>query len=305
MALAERVETQPEQPASLAARVVDWIRRRSGVKLSLVLGPGAFWLLVFFLIPLGVVLAYSFASRGAYGQVIWRLTLENYTRFFDWLYIRVFLVSVWIALLTTVICLVIGYPFAFVMARVPRRWRNALLVLVMVPFWTNFLVRTYAIMLLLRNEGLINSALRWLGIIEQPVTMLFTTFAVVLGLVYGYLPFMILPLYASIEKFDFTLVEAAQDLGANTWQVFTRVMLPLTMPGVVAGSILVFIPSVGAFVTPDLLGGGKVVMIGNLIQQQFLTVRHWPFGSAVSFVLMAVVLISTMAYFRVGGERRV
>lgn len=191
------------------------------------------------------------------------------------------------------------------MARVPRRWRNALLVLVMVPFWTNFLVRTYAIMLLLRNEGLINSALRWLGIVEQPVTMLFTTFAVVLGLVYGYLPFMILPLYASIEKFDFTLVEAAQDLGANTWQVFTRVMLPLTMPGVVAGSILVFIPSVGAFVTPDLLGGGKVVMIGNLIQQQFLTVRHWPFGSAVSFVLMAVVLISTMAYFRVGGERRV
>ena len=305
MALAERVETQPQRPASLAARVVDWIRQRSGMKLALVLGPGAFWLIVFFLIPLGVVLAYSFASRGAYGQVIWQLTLENYTRFFDWLYIRVFLVSVGIALLTTVICLVVGYPFAFVMARVPRRWRNALLVLVMVPFWTNFLVRTYAIMLLLRNEGLINGVLRWLGVIEQPITMLFTTFAVVLGLVYGYLPFMILPLYASIEKFDFTLVEAAQDLGATTWQVFTRVMLPLTMPGVVAGSVLVFIPSVGAFLTPDLLGGGKVVMIGNLIQQQFLTVRHWPFGSAVSFVLMAIVLVSTLVYFRVGGERRV
>lgn len=305
MALAERVERQPGKVAEVVARLLDRIRGNARARLSVLLGPGAFWLIVFFLVPLGVVFGYSFASRGPYGQVIWRLTLENYVRFFDWLYIRVFLVSIWIALLTTVICLVIGYPFAFVMARVPRRWRNALLILVMVPFWTNFLVRTYAIMLLLRNEGLINSALQWLGVIQQPITMLFTTFAVVLGLVYGYLPFMILPLYASIEKFDFTLVEAAQDLGANAWHVFVRVMLPLTMPGVVAGSILVFIPSVGAFVTPDLLGGGKVVMIGNLIQQQFLTVRHWPFGSAISFVLMAVVLASTMLYFRAGGERRI
>jgi spermidine/putrescine transport system permease protein len=214
-------------------------------------------------------------------------------------------VSVWLALLTTVICLVVGYPFAFVIARSPRRWRNALLVLVLIPFWTNFLVRTYAIMLLLRADGLINNALQWLGLIDRPLSLLFTPFAVVLGLVYGYLPFMILPIYASIEKFDFTLVEAAQDLGANAWHVFWRVLLPLTLPGVLAGSILVFIPSVGAFVTPDLLGGGKVVMIANLINQQFLTVRHWPFGSAISFVLMAIVLAATMLYFRIGETRRI
>ncbi|MBO9405327.1 MAG: ABC transporter permease, partial [Thermomicrobium sp.] len=240
-----------------------------------------------------------------YGAVAWAFTLENYARLFDWLYIRVFLVSVWLALLTTVICLVIGYPFAFVIARSPRRWRNALLVLVLIPFWTNFLVRTYAIMLLLRADGLINNALQWLGLIDRPLSLLFTPFAVVLGLVYGYLPFMILPIYASIEKFDFTLVEAAQDLGANAWHVFWRVLLPLTLPGVLAGSILVFIPSVGAFVTPDLLGGGKVVMIANLINQQFLTVRHWPFGSAISFVLMAIVLAATMLYFRIGETRRI
>lgn len=286
-------------------RLSDLVRRRERLRVLLLAGPGAVWLLLFFLVPLAIVLAYSFARRGAYGTIAWSFTLENYVRFFDWLYIRVFLVSVWLALLTTIICLVIGYPFAYVIARSSRRWRNVLLVLVLIPFWSNFLVRTYAIMLLLRADGLINSALQWLGLIDRPLTMLFTPFAVVLGLVYGYLPFMILPIYASIEKFDFTLAEAAQDLGANAWQVFWRVLLPLTSPGVLAGSILVFIPSVGAFVTPDLLGGGKVVMIANLINQQFLTVRHWPFGSAISFVLMAVILAATMLYFRIGETRRI
>jgi len=304
MAIVEQIGPS-ERAVTWRERLGDAVRQREGLRALLLAGPGGAWLLFFFLLPTAIVFAYSFARRGPYGTVDWTFTLENYVRFFDWLYIRVFLVSVWLALLTTLICLLIGYPFAFVIARSPRRWRNALLVLVLIPFWTNFLVRTYAIMLLLRSDGLINNALQWLGLIDRPLTMLFTPFAVVLGLVYGYLPFMILPIYASIEKFDFTLVEAAQDLGANTWQVFWRVLLPLTLPGVLAGSILVFIPSVGAFVTPDLLGGGKVVMIANLINQQFLTVRHWPFGSAVSFVLMAIVLAATMLYFRIGETRRI
>ncbi len=304
MVVAERVRPQ-QQILKWRERLVEVVRQREGLRALLLAGPGGLWLLLFFLLPIAIVFAYSFARRGPYGTVVWSLTLENYARFFDWLYIRVFLVSVWLALLATVLCLLIGYPFAYVIARAPRRWRNALLVLVLIPFWTNFLVRTYAIMLLLRADGLINNALLWLGVVERPLPMLFTPFAVVLGLVYGFLPFMILPIYASIEKFDFTLVEAAQDLGANTWHVFWRILLPLTLPGVLAGSILVFIPSVGAFVTPDLLGGGKVVMIANLINQQFLTVRHWPFGSAVSFVLMAIVLAATMLYFRLGEGRRV
>lgn len=303
MTVAGRIDVPPDQEPDLGGRVLQSIRRRPGLQLGTLLGPGAFWLVVFFLIPTLVVFAYSFATRGPYGTINWVFTLENYRLFADWLYIRIFLFSVLIAIITTAICLVIGYPFAYVMSRAPRRVRNGLLVLVMVPFWTDFLVRTYAIMLLLRSEGLINNLLRWLGIINEPLNLLYTPGAVILGLVYGYLPFMILPLYASIEKFDFSLVEAAQDLGANSTRVFLRVLLPLTLPGVVAGSILVFIPSVGAFVTPDLLGGGKVVMIGNLIQQQFLTSRNWPFGSAISFVLMGIVLVSTLVYFRSGGER--
>ena len=304
MSAIDRVRVQ-ERSLGWHERASERIRQSERVRALFLAGPGGLWLLLFFLLPTAIVFAYSFARRGPYGAVAWAFTLENYARLLDWLYIRVFLMSVWLALLTTVICLVIGYPFAFVIARSPRRWRNALLVLVLIPFWTNFLVRTYAIMLLLRADGLINNALQWLGLIDRPLSLLFTPLAVVLGLVYGYLPFMILPIYASIEKFDFTLVEAAQDLGANAWHVFWRVLLPLTLPGVLAGSILVFIPSVGAFVTPDLLGGGKVVMIANLINQQFLTVRHWPFGSAISFVLMAIVLAATMLYFRIGETQRI
>lgn len=286
-------------------RLSNLIRTREALRAALLAAPGGLWLLFFFLLPISIVFVYSFTRRGAYGTIAWTFTLENYIRFFDWLYIRVFLLSIWLALLTTIICLLIGYPFAFLIARTSRRWRNILLVLVLIPFWSNFLVRTYAIMLLLRTDGLLNNLLQWIGIVQQPITMLFTPFAVVLGLVYGYLPFMILPIYASVEKFDFTLLEAAHDLGANAWHAFWRVLLPLTLPGVLAGSILVFIPSVGAFVTPDLLGGGKVVMIANLINQQFLTVRHWPFGSAVSFILMAIVLAATMLYFRLGEARRI
>jgi len=304
MGLAEEARQESVQAKPpIIETIGEVLRHRPLLQLSGILGPGILWLTLFFLFPLCIVLAYSFAMRGTYGQIVWHFTLENYRRFFDWLYIRTFLLSIWLSVLATVICLIIGYPFAFVMARAPRRWRNALMLLVMIPFWTNFLVRTYAIMFLLRNEGLINTALQWLGVINRPIPMLFTPFAVVLGLVYGYLPFMILPIYASIEKFDFTLAEAAQDLGADAWHVFWEILWPLTLPGTIAGSILVFIPSVGTFVTSDLLGGGKVVMIGNLIQQQFLTVRHWPFGSAISLILMAIVLIATLIYFRSGEDR--
>lgn len=304
MVLVEPVR-RPGAARHWGERLSNLIRTREALRAALLAAPGGLWLLFFFLLPISIVFVYSFTRRGAYGTIAWTFTLENYIRFFDWLYIRVFLLSIWLALLTTIICLLIGYPFAFLIARTSRRWRNILLVLVLIPFWSNFLVRTYAIMLLLRTDGLLNNLLQWIGIVQQPITMLFTPFAVVLGLVYGYLPFMILPIYASVEKFDFTLLEAAHDLGANAWHAFWRVLLPLTLPGVLAGSILVFIPSVGAFVTPDLLGGGKVVMIANLINQQFLTVRHWPFGSAVSFILMSIVLAATMLYFRLGEARRI
>jgi spermidine/putrescine transport system permease protein len=267
--------------------------------------PGTFYLLVFFSFAVGIIAVISFMKRGPYGGIRWIFTLENYQRALDSLYIQIVLTSLWIALVTTVLCLLIGYPVAYAMARAPARWRNTLLVLTMIPFWTNFLVRTLALMFVLRSDGPINGLLMAMGLIPEPLPLLFTQNAVILGLVYGELPFMILPLYATLERFDFSLVEAAQDLGANEWHAFRRVIWPLTLPGVLAGSTLIFIPSVGAFITPDLLGGAKTIMIGNVIQYQFLTVRHWPFGSALSLILMAMVLAATMIYLRVGGRERV
>ncbi len=236
------------------------------------------------------------------GQVVYDWSLDNYVRFMDPIYFKIFLRSLWIAAINTLLCLLFGYPFAYFIARGARRWRNVLLLLVMVPFWTNFLVRTYSWMVILRDKGLINSLLMGTGIISGPLPLLYNQNAVILGLFYGYLPFMVLPLYASIEKLDFSLVEAAQDLGANSLTAFRRVVLPLTMPGIVGGAIITFIPSIGAYVTPDLLGGAKAMMVGNLLQQQFLEVRDWPFGSAVGFILMVTVLLGTMLYFRTGGK---
>lgn len=277
---------------------------RARLPLLLIL-PGAFYLLVFFAFAVGIIAVISFLKRGPYGGIRWVFVLENYQRALDPLYVQIILMSLWIALVTTGLCLLIGYPVAYAMARAPARWRNTLLILIMIPFWTNFLVRTLALMFVLRSDGPINGLLMALGLIQEPLSLLFTQNAVILGLVYGELPFMILPLYATLERFDFSLVEAAHDLGANEWQAFRRVIWPLTLPGVLAGSTLVFIPSVGAFITPDLLGGAKTMMIGNVIQYQFLTVRHWPFGSALSLILMAMVLVATMIYLRVGGRERV
>jgi spermidine/putrescine transport system permease protein len=297
--------------------------RRETWRLLFLIFPSLFWLLVFFLAPLLLVFAISFGQRGTYGGVEWVLNLQNYLRFFDPLYLRIFGRTVVIALATTAICLLAGYPLAYFIATRPPRWRNGLLLLLMIPFWTNFLIRTYAWLLILRDQGVINTF--WSGAMHDFLTQaaiavplpiwgplleatsvslhLFgTNGAIIVGLVYGWLPDMVLPCYASIERLDFSLVEAAQDLYANRVRSFLRVVLPLTMPGIVAGSVLVFIPSLGAYVTPDLLGGAKSIMIGNVIYSQFMSARDYPFGSAISFVLMAVMLVGTLIYFRMGTE---
>lgn len=271
--------------------------------LGLLVGPSAFYLLLFFVVPLLIVLVYSFLTRGTYGQLVWKFTVDNYVRVFDPLYLSILWRSVLIAGANTVLCLLLSYPFAYAIARMENmRLRGTLLILVMIPFWTNFLVRTYAWRVILGTDGPLNGLLMGIGIIQEPLPLIFNDGAVIVGLVYGYMPFMVLPLYAAIERIDFSLVEAAHDLYADGRAAFLRVLLPLSMPGVVAGSILVFIPSLGTFVTTDLLGGSKSVMIGNLIQSQFLTARDWPFGSAFSVLLMAAVLGATLLYFRKGGR---
>jgi spermidine/putrescine transport system permease protein len=257
------------------------------------------WLVLFLMLPLGVILAYSFMERATYGGVVWTLTLENYSRVFDSLYLNTFLRSIYIALMTTLSCLIIAYPMAyFIASRHPKR-RNVLLLALMIPFWTNFLIRTYAWLTILRtNTGLINVTLISLGLISQPLPLFGNDFAIILGLVYAWLPSMVLPIYASLERLDRSLLEAAGDLYASVFQVLRRVIWPLSMPGVAAGSILVFIPSLGAFVTPALLGGGKSLMIGNVISNQFLTAQDWPFGSALSMLMIALMLFTTLFYFR-------
>ena len=264
----------------------------------ILLFPALFWLIFFFLIPIASIFVYSFAERGTYGGIQWHFTLKNYRQSLDPIYLGILWRSILTGLISTGVCLSVGYPFAYYLARYRPRGRNLLLLLVVVPFWTNFLIRTYAWILILRTEGVLNTILG--GIIPNAPTveLLNTPMAVQIGLIYGYLPFMILPLYASLEKFDRTLIDAAKDLGANRWQAFINVTLPLSIPGIAAGSVLVFIPTVGAFITPNLLGGGKVDYIGNVIERQFKTARDWPFGSALSFLLMGIVLAATVIYFR-------
>lgn len=267
------------------------------------------WLVlgVLFLLPLALVFLLSFAERGTYGGVkpIESLAahigsgkfLDNYARTLDPLYLQIYWRSFWMAVVTTVLCLLISYPVAYWIAVVaPARFKNLLLALVVVPFWTSFLIRTYAWMLILRTEGLVNTVLGSLGLVSAPLELLYSEPAVLLGLVYGELPFMILPLYASLEKLDLSLVDAASDLGASPVSSFFRVTVPLTMPGILAGVVLVFIPSLGQFVVSDLLGGAKSVLVGNLIQNQFSVARNKPFGSAIAFELTAVVLLLLWLY---------
>ncbi len=257
--------------------------------------------LVLFLAPLGIVLVYSALTRGAYGGFSEPWTLESYTRLMDSLYLVILLRSFWIAAASTVGCLLLGFPLALFIARSGRR-KNLYLSLVILPFWTSFLVRTYAWMFLLRDTGLINATLQKLGLIHDPLPLLYNDGAVIIGLVYSYLPFMVLPLYATLERLDKSLLEAAADLGARPWQAMWRVVVPLCAPGIRAGSVLVFIPCLGAYLTPDLLGGGKSVMVGNLIQNQFTSARDWPFGSALSLVLMGIVMALLFGLLRRDSE---
>lgn len=263
--------------------------------------PGAAVMILLFFIPLLIVVAYSLLTRGPYGGVMRPWTIESYVRVFDPLYGEILWRSIWVALLSTGLCLFLGFPLALRIARSSTH-KTLLLNLVMLPFWTSFLIRTYAWMFVLRDTGLINSLLQAIHLIRQPLPLLFNTGAVILGLVYGYLPFMVLPLYATLEKLDPVLLDAAEDLGASPWVALLRVVVPLTKPGMIAGSLLVFIPCLGAYLTPDLMGGGKSVMIGNLVQNQFTTGRDWPFGSTVSLLLMILVVLVMRGLGRRGED---
>lgn len=294
-----------------------YFRGKKGLQLFGLIGPGALWMLILFNLPILIVLFISFVERGRAGGIKLppEYTFESYAQFFNacssqfagpecdpFLYLGIFGSSVRIGLIVTLWCILLGYPLSYFISRQKPLWRDTLMILVIIPFWTNFLVRTYALKQVLATEGLLNSFLMNLHLIAQPLDLLFNEFAVVVGLIYGYIPFAILPMYASIEKFDHTLMEAASDLGAPPWRSFFRVMLPMTMPGVVAALVLVFVPVVGAFITPDIMGGGKVEMIGTLINRQFGVARNWPFGAAMSLVLMLLVLIGVIFYFRSSTE---
>jgi len=259
--------------------------------------PAWLWVAALFAAPLAIVFGYSFLSRGVYGGIELPWTAESYLRLLDPLYLAIFFRSTVLAAAATLLCLVLAFPAALFISRA-RRHKYLYLQLVMLPFWTSFLVRTYAWLFLLRDTGLINTALKSAGIIHDPLPLLYNSGAVLLGLVYGYLPFMVLPIYATLERLDPALLEAAADLGARPWAALFRVVVPLSRPGIAAGSILVFIPCLGAYLTPDLLGGGRVVLVGNLVQNQFTTARDWPFGSAFSILLMALVTLAVWRYLR-------
>ena len=270
------------------------------------MAPGLGWLALFLLVPCLLVLGLSFFERGVYGGVDYIFTFENYRRAVDPLYRSILINSGWLALLATLASVLIGYPAAYAIVKAPQHRQAALLVLVMLPFWSNYLIRTYAWIVLLNREGLINRALAALGA-SEPLPLLYNDFAIVLGLVYGYLPFMVLAIYSSLSRLDSALLEQSADLGASPASTFLRITLPLTLPGLAAGSIFVFVLSIGNFITPDLLGGGRRVMVGNLIYKQFLAARDWPFGSALAFLLIAVMMLLLFAQALVvrksGGER--
>jgi spermidine/putrescine transport system permease protein len=262
-------------------------RRLPGRAGWLLLAPLILWALAFVVAPALIMLVYSFLERGTLGGVVYRFTLDNYRGVFDPVYLQIVTRSIVYAAITTLICLAAGYPVAYLIGRASERWRNLLLMAVMVPFWTSFLIRTYAWVTILKSEGLLNSLLMQFQLISEPLQMLYTPGAVVLGLVYTFLPFMILPIYSSVEKLDGALIEAALDLGAGPVRAFSRVIVPLTSPGIAAGVLLVFVPALGIYAVNDILGGGRVDMIGNIIENQFKgNARNWPFGAALGTTLL-------------------
>jgi len=282
-----------------------WLRSRYGLAAPALVIIGLFGVL-----PLVIMVIYSFLEAGEYGGVVWNFSTEAYVSFlfqrdifdghliFSPDYLIIFLRSILLAAATTVICLALGFPTAYFMATRPAHQRTLWVFLITIPFWSNLLVRTLAVMLIIRDEGLINDVLMALGLIRAPIVMLYTDGAVLLGLLYSFLPFMVLPLYASLEKMDFRLVEAGFDLYATRGKVLRRIIIPLARPGIVAGCLLVFIPAIGAYVTPLVLGGGKHLMIGDLIALQFASSRNWPLGSAQALILMTGVLVALLFYVR-------
>jgi spermidine/putrescine transport system permease protein len=258
---------------------------------AVMLAPGLGWLALLLVVPCAIIFVDSFFERGTYGGIDYILTGDNYQRAIDPLYLRIFLDSARIAGTATLFALLLGYPAAYLIALQPARRQMPLLILVMLPFWSNYLIRTYAWIVLLNREGLINRGLIGLGVIDAPLPLLYNDFAVITGLVYGYVPFMILALFSSISKLSVDLREASTDLGAAPWRTFLRITLPLTLPGIAAGCTFVFVLSIGNFITPDLLGGKQRMMLGNLIYSQFLTARDWPFGAALAFILIAIMML--------------
>ncbi len=272
------------------------------IRRVILLGPGLGWLALFLVVPCALVLVNSFFERGVYGGIEYVFNFDNYVRAADALYLLIFLKSAKIAVITTLIALLIGYPAAYGIATAPRRFQVPLLILCMLPFWSNYLIRTYAWIVLLNREGLINRALLDIGVIDESLPLLYNEFAIVVGLLYGYLPFMILVLYASISRLNPEIREASEDLGAPAWRTFLSVTLPLTVPGIAAGCVFVFVLSIGNFITPDLLGGGRSIMVGNLIYDQFLTARDWPFGATLAFILMAIMMMMLFAQAWISGR---
>jgi spermidine/putrescine transport system permease protein len=268
----------------------------------LLLAPMLAWLALFVIAPTAILFVYSFCDRDELGRVVYTFTLDNYQRVFDAVYLRIFVRSLGYAALTTVLCILIGFPMAYCIGRARETVRRQLLLLLMVPFWTSFLVRTYAWITILKQEGLLNGMWQALASTAAPLDLLYTPFAVTLGLVYAYLPFMVLPIYGSVEKLDGAMIEAAHDLGAGPWRVFSSVIIPLTLPGIAAGTVLVFVPAIGMFAITDLLGGARVPLIGNVIQNQFTQARDWPFGSALGVVFLLLFATAYWALQRRAGR---
>ena len=256
------------------------------------------WLVLFVFLPNLMIIATSFLPRDDASFVSLVFTLDNYARLLDPLYFDVLLHSLNMALIATIACLVLGYPFAWFLAGLPQKVRPLLQFLLIVPFWTNSLIRIYGLKIFLSTKGYLNAFLLWLGVIDTPIRIMFTPGAVIIGLVYILLPFMVMPLYSSIEKLDKPLLEAAKDLGANKLQTFIRIIIPLTMPGIIAGCLLVMLPAMGLFYVSDLMGGAKNLLIGNVIKSQFLHIRDWPFGSATSITLTVVMGLMLLVYWR-------
>ncbi len=260
--------------------------------------PGTLWLLLFTGLPLLVVLNLSFLSRNSYGRVVYEYTIANYTRLLQWEELLIILRSMWLSLEVTLLCLLFGYPLALFLSRAARRLQPFLLLLVIVPFWTSSLVRTYAWITILQTEGLLNSFLMSVGWTSEPLTLLYNHGAILLGMTYNFLPFMILPVYASLQKLDPTLIDAARDLGASSLQVLLRIILPLSKGGIISGAILVFIPALGYFFIPDLMGGNRVILVSNHISLRFTQARDWPYGAALSVALIVLTLLLIAMFLR-------